>query len=92
MISSIAIASILLPSYAQAESENIDRELAEQIVNDYRVLRTQCADAQGTDRRSCFSELSATTKTYKISKDYLAQQQSQTTDIADALTGWNISN
>lgn len=88
LVSSIIFASILGASSAHSEQLKVDSDIAKQIVNDYKALRSYCSLTQDQARRDCFSKLSATTSDYKVAKFFLSKQESQTNTIADAQTNW----
>ena len=79
-LSSIALSvialSLSLPDTASASANESDfeTELALQIVNDYRQLRTSCNDQQGDARKMCYYRLRIGTWDYKEARKTLANK------------------
>ena len=82
-LSSIALSiialslSLPLPNTASASASanesDFETELALQIVNDYRQLRTSCNDQQGDARKMCYYRLRIGTWDYKEARKTLAR-------------------
>lgn len=77
-LSSIALSvlalSISLPDQARASEPDFETELALQIVNDYRQLRTSCNDQQGDARKMCYYRLRIGTWDYKEARKTLVSK------------------
>ncbi|MFL0800551.1 MAG: hypothetical protein K6L80_08890 [Agarilytica sp.] len=63
----IATSFIIIGS-AYAEQPLLDKGTARHIIEEYKTLRNECAQAMGSERKQCFAKLSASTKQYKFAK------------------------
>jgi hypothetical protein len=49
---------------------------SKQIIENYRVLRSNCAKSLGVERRNCYSQLSVATVNYQQAKERMSQSVS----------------
>ncbi len=74
-----------------ADTTTLDKNAAHQAIQQYKTLRSECAQAKGEARKQCFSKLSASTKKYKLAKQFLGEapagsasrQGNNTANLAD---------
>ncbi|MGH1371102.1 MAG: hypothetical protein ACRBBW_03645 [Cellvibrionaceae bacterium] len=45
------------------------------VIDDYRILRSSCAQMQGNERRDCFSRLNQQTEQYQNAKERIKSAQ-----------------
>jgi len=58
-------------AFSSVEPQSDDVKLAQTKVDSYRDLRRECASSERSQRRDCFSQLSAMTQSYKAAKQML---------------------
>lgn len=58
---------------------------ANDVVQEYKVIRSACAKSQGDQRRRCFAKLSKLTENYKGAKQFLENKVVPKTDLAAAI-------
>lgn len=66
-----------ISSFALSGTTTDEIKLAQDQVTEYKTLRSECAAAQGTERKMCFSELHAATEDYRKAKKVLASHKSK---------------
>lgn len=59
-------------SFANAESAQLNPR---DVIDDYRILRSTCAQMQGNERRDCFSRLNQQTEQYQDAKERIKSAQ-----------------
>ncbi len=79
--------SYFIISISHAEVPKLDRGTALQAIQEYKILRSECAQAIGDERKACFAKLSATTKVYKRAKQFIdksgADKNQEVANLAD---------
>ena len=74
LLALIAIACLTSTSpvhAAETSSELNPRD----VINDYRLLRSTCAQTQGEERRECYARLNQQTEQYQHAKDRIKSAQ-----------------
>jgi len=72
MITAIVLTNASTISVASTESPQLNPR---DVINDYRILRSSCAQTQGEERRQCFAHLNRQTERYQHAKERIKSAQ-----------------